>query len=136
MYRFVEAELAAFNLPPKRVRREVFGAPNDVTQSPEFPHDLADETFRLAVRIGGLATDVPAKATETILVAMERANLAPPSECRSGECGVCRARLVSGDVYILPDSDGRRAADKACGYIHPCASYPIANLEIVVPRGQ
>jgi len=134
MYKFVEEELAAFDLPARRIRREVFGELKDVTQSPGFPQQLADETFRLKVHIGGVTTQVPAKATETILVAMERANLAPPSQCRSGECGFCRSRLVSGDVYVSPESDGRRAADKQFGYIHPCSSYPITDLEISVPR--
>ena len=91
-------------------------------------------TFRLKVRIGGVTAEVPAKAIETVLVALERANLSPPSQCRSGECGFCRSLLVSGDVYINPEGDGRRGADKQFGYIHPCSSYPITDLEIVVPR--
>jgi len=134
MYRFVEGELAAFNLPPRRIRREVFGTVKDVTQSPGFPQQVADETFRLRVHIDGVTTEIPARAVETVLVAMERANLAPPSQCRSGECGFCRSLLVSGDVYVNPDSDGRRAADRQFGYIHPCASYPITDLEVTVPR--
>ena len=134
MYRFVEKELAAFDLPDRRMRWEVFGEVKDIAQSPGFPHQVADETFRLEVRIGNVTTDVPAKAVETVLVAMERANLAPPSQCRSGECGFCRSLLVSGDVYIRPESDGRRAADKQFGYIHPCSSYPITDLAVIVPR--
>jgi ferredoxin-NADP reductase len=134
MYQFVERELATFHLPPRRIRREVFGKLKDVTQSPGFPQQAAGRTFRLLVHIGGVTTEIPAKATETVLVAMERANLAPPSQCRSGECGFCRAQLVSGDVYVSPESDGRREADRQFGYIHPCASYPITDLEVVVPR--
>jgi ferredoxin-NADP reductase len=134
MCKSVENELATFNLPNRRVRREILGAVKDVTQSPSFPQQVADETFRLKVHIGGVTTEVPAKAVETVLVAMERANLVPPSQCRSGECGFCRSLLISGDVYISPESDGRRTADKQFGYIHPCSSYPITDLEIAVPR--
>jgi len=134
MYEFVEGELATFDLPPRRIRREVLGEVKDTTQSPGFPRQVVGETFRLKVRIGGVTAEVPAKAVETVLVAMERANLAPPSQCRSGECGFCRSLLVSGDVYVSPESDGRRAADKQFGYIHPCASYPITDLEVIVPR--
>ncbi len=134
MYKFVKKELATFNLPPKRIRREVFGEVKDVTQSPGFPQEIAGETFQIQVQIGSVTTEVPAKATETVLVALERANLKPPSQCRSGECGFCRAQLVSGDVYVNPESDGRRAADKQLGYIHPCASYPITDIEVIVPR--
>jgi ferredoxin len=134
MYEFVEQELAAFSLPPRRIRREVFGKIKDVTQFPGFPREVASETFRLRVHVGGVTTEIPARATETVLVALERANLTPPSQCRSGECGFCRALLVSGDVYVSPESDGRRAADKQLGYIHPCASYPLADIELVAPR--
>jgi ferredoxin-NADP reductase len=135
MVRFVAEELAPFDLPDRRIRWEVSGEVKDITSSPGFPQEVADETFRLTVHVGGVTTEVPAKAVETVLVAMERANLAPPSQCRSGECGFCRSRLVSGDVYVRPESDGRRAADKQFGYIHPCSSYPITDLEISVPRG-
>jgi ferredoxin-NADP reductase len=134
MYDFVDKELATFDLPPRRIRREVLGQVKDITEFPGFPQEITRETFRLRVQIGGATVDVAAKATETVLVAMERANLAPPSECRSGECGFCRSLLVSGDVYVIPDNDRRRDADKEFGYIHPCASYPLTDLEIVVPR--
>ena len=134
MLQFVDKELATFDLPRRRIRKELSGEVKDVTQAPGFPQEVAGETFRLTVHIGGATTEVPARAVETVLVAMERADLAPPSQCRSGECGFCRSLLVSGDVYVRPESDGRRAADKQLGYIHPCSSYPITDLEVVVPR--
>jgi len=135
MYEFVEKELATFDLPPKRIRREVYGAVKDVTERPGFPREVAAETFRLKVHIGGVSIEIPARATEPLLVAIERANLAPPSRCRSGECGFCRTRLVDGDVYVDPEGDGRRAADRQFGYVHLCAAFPITDLEVTVPRG-
>jgi ferredoxin-NADP reductase len=134
MYRFVEKELAALNLPKKRIRREAFGTIKDVSQLPGFPLAVADETFRLRVRIGSLSAEIPAQAKETILVALERANLAPPARCRSGECGFCRSLLLDGNVYVSPEDDGRRAADRLYNYIHPCASWPITDLELQVSR--
>ena len=134
-YTFVTQELATLNLPRKRIRREVFGEVKDITRAPDFPATLADKQFQIKVHIGDLTTEIPAQVTETVLVALERAGLVPPSECRSGECGVCRSLLISGDVYIYPDNDGRRAADSHQGYVHPCVSYPLTALEIVVPRG-
>jgi len=84
--------------------------------------------------MGNLMKEIPALSTESILVAMELANLAPPSKCRSGECGFCRSLITSGDVYVSSFSDWRRAADKNFNYFHPCASYPISKLKIKVPR--
>ncbi len=125
---------AELNLPRKRIRWEVHGEVRDIAAYPGFPPGAADQTLQLKVHIGGASTEIPARATESVLIAMERANLAPPSQCRSGECGFCRSRLLSGDVYIVPDSDWRRAADRQLGYIHPCSSYPLSDLEIKVPR--
>ncbi|MBT3319579.1 MAG: 2Fe-2S iron-sulfur cluster binding domain-containing protein [Clostridia bacterium] len=65
---------------------------------------------------------------------IERAKVAAPSKCRTGECGYCRSRLISGDVFIPEDTDGRRAADKIHGYIHPCASFPISDIVIEIPK--
>ena len=96
--------------------------------------DMVGKTFKIKVGIGNQLKEIPAISTETVTVAMERAKLAPPSSCRSGECGICRALLVSGNLYISPINDGRRAADKKFNFIYPCSSYPITNLEIIVPR--
>ena len=134
MYRYLEDELKSFSLPPKRIRREAFGEVNDIEQYPGFPQDALGKSFKLSVTIGGQSTEIPALSNETILVAMERANLAPPSKCRSGECGFCRSRLVAGDVFVRPEDDGRRAADKKFGYFHPCSSYPLSDIVIEVPR--
>lgn len=86
------------------------------------------------MRIADESLQVPASGSETVLTALERAGLAPPSLCRSGECGWCRSKLVSGEVFVVPDGDGRRLADRRFGWIHPCSSYPLGNLELRVPR--
>ncbi|MCR2044756.1 2Fe-2S iron-sulfur cluster-binding protein [Anaerosalibacter massiliensis] len=77
---------------------------------------------------------MPAKANETVLVTLERAGIEAPSHCKSGECGYCRSKLISGDVYIRKDNDSRRIVDKKYGYIHPCVSYPISDLELTIPE--
>ena len=134
MYNFVDNEIAKFELPPRKIRKEAFGEVKDVLSIPGYPQELAEKTFKVSVHVGNLSKDIPAIATESILVALERANLAPPAKCRSGECGFCRSRLVSGEVFTSPISDWRRKADKKFNYFHPCSSYPISDIEIVIPR--
>jgi ferredoxin-NADP reductase len=134
MYEFVEKELEKFKIPHKRIRREAFGEIKNIVDYPGFPKEVAEKTFKIKTHIGKITKEIPAIATESVLVAMERANLAPPSKCRSGECGFCRSLLISGDIYISPISDWRRAADKKFNYFHPCYSFPVSDLEIKVPR--
>ncbi len=134
MYNFVEEELKKFNLPVKQIRREAFGEVKDILTHPDFPKEVAEKIFKIKVHIGDLTKEIPAIATESVLIALERANLNPPSKCRSGECGFCRSLLIAGKVYINPVSDWRKGADKKFNYFHPCASYPITDLEISIPR--
>jgi len=133
MYRFLEGELTKLDLPRRRVRREVWGELTDVASQPGFPSEAVGRIFQIKVKMNGFSTEIPAWATETVLVAMERANLASPSLCRSGECGYCRSLLLGGEVFVAPDSDDRRAADQKLGYIHPCSAYPLSDLEIETP---
>lgn len=134
MYSFLEKELSMFNLPPKRIRREVFGEIKNINTYPGFPEDSVGKTYKIRVIMGQEVKEIPAIATESVLVALERAGMAPPSRCRSGLCGFCRSQLVKGNVFIPEESDGRRAADKIYGFIHTCSSFPISDLELIVPR--
>ena len=134
LYDFIDKEVSKFNLPTNRIRKEVFGEVKDVVLLPNYPKKKAEKSFKIKVRIGNLSKDIPANAHESVLVAMERAKLTPPSVCRSGQCGFCRSKLISGEIFVNPRNDGRRAADKILKYFHPCSSYPLSNLEIEIPR--
>ncbi len=133
MYRFVHGELAKLNVPRRRERFEVFGQAKDITAFPGYPQELKDRTFRITV-VRGIHEDViDAKATESVAVALERARIPVETGCRSGECGFCRSKLLSGTVYVCPENDGRRAADKDFGYFHACSAYPTSDLKIRIP---
>jgi ferredoxin-NADP reductase len=134
MYSFLEGELAKLKIPRRLVRRELFGEIDDPAKLPGFPRENALRTHRLKVSIADEVREIKASGRETILVALERAGLETPSRCRSGECGWCRARLISGDIFISPLHDGRRIADRKHQWVHPCSSYPLSDLEIRVNR--
>jgi ferredoxin-NADP reductase len=134
LYNFIDGELEKLNIIPKRIRKEVYGEAKEIIKLPDFPKNLAEKSFKIKVKIGNVLKEIPALSTESVLVAMERANLAPPSRCRSGECGFCRSVLLSGRIYLNPKTDLRRSADKLYNYFHPCSSYPISDIEIEVPR--
>lgn len=132
MYTFGEAECKKLGLPKRRYRMEMSGDYMNAGQNPNYPKDQIGSVYSLTVDIRGEKTVVPCKADESLLWAMERAGIKAPSHCRSGECSWCHSKLLSGQVYIPSDADGRRLADKKFGWIHPCVSYPLSNVTLCV----
>lgn len=132
MYTFGEAECKMLGLPKRRYRMEMSGDYMNAVQNPDYPKEQIGAVYSLTVDIRGEKTVVPCKADESLLWAMERAGIKAPSHCRSGECGWCHSKLLSGQVYIPADADGRRLADKKFGWIHPCVSYPLSDITLCV----
>lgn len=131
MYQFVRGELAKLEVPEKRIRMEVFGAPVDITKAKGYPECEA-QTFKLTV-VRGIHEDViEASSRESLAVAMERAGIKNNTRCRSGACGYCRCKLLSGDVFVPAVGDGRRYADKMYGYVHACSTYPLSDCKIKI----
>ncbi len=127
LYDFIEPQLAQLNIPRKKIRREMYGQPSDVTRQSGWPADVAaSREFEMRVEGKGVFT---AKAGESLLASLERAGIVLPSLCRSGECSMCRAKLLSGKVYQLPVALVRKS-DAIFGYIHTCAAYPLSDVAL------
>ena len=62
---------------------------------------------------------------------LEKAGVVVPSLCRSGECSTCRTKLISGTVFH-PGTELLRKADMRFGYIHPCVTYPVSDISILI----
>ena len=125
---FCKKELEELGLPEKQIRREMFGTRRDIQNEPGWPENLTgDEVFN--VKIGERI--IPAKSGESLLTALERSGIRINVCCRSGECSLCRVKLVNGKVFL---SKGvlQRYADEKYGYIHSCKAYPISDLEIII----
>ncbi len=129
MYAFCLPELEKLGIPRRRVRREMYGPPRDVTADPAWPADVAaGKVFEVAIRG---RKKIPARAGEPLLVALERAGIAVPAQCRSGECSLCRVKLLGGKVF-QPQGVLLRKSDREFGYIHSCMAWPVSDLEIMV----
>ena len=133
MYAFLQTELPKLGLKSRRIRWEVGGEYGDPTGDAAYPAGAAGKTFNLTVLIRGEAFQTTCRADQTLLDACERAGIRAPSHCRSGECGWCHSRLVSGEVYVPAEGDGRRMADKKFGWVHPCRTYPLSDVTLDVP---
>lgn len=132
MYNFLEGEIKKLGLPERRVRFEVSGEYGDPSNDPAYPASAKGKEFTITVHIRGEVTKVPCKAETSLLRAMEAAGIRVPSDCRSGECGWCHSRLISGDVFVPQAVDGRRIADKKFNWIHPCNTYALSDVEVEV----
>lgn len=134
MYDFVDKELEKLQLRRKFIRHELFGEMHDPKSQEEYPKNIdVPETVTITVIREGISETITGSTDDSLLQILEKNGIAAPSHCRSGECGWCHSRLVSGDVYMPTSVDGRREADKKFGYIHPCVTFPLSDLTMEVP---
>ena len=129
MYDFCAPEIRKLGVPMRKIRKEAYGPPLSVWKSVGWPEGVEpDRTFE--VTVSGKGT-IEAEAGTPLLVSLEKAGIVVPAHCRSGECSMCRAKLVSGKVF-QPEGALLRKSDRRFGYIHTCVSYPLENLTILL----
>lgn len=128
MYDRLEQELAPLGIPAARWHQEIpgevkFGAPG--TQMLR-----QGQSLELRVRLGVETRRVPMRSHETVLVALERAGIEKQARCRSGRCGYCASRLLSGRVFTPPRWNEQEHVRQEKTVFHPCCSFPLSDLEI------
>ncbi len=135
MYAFVDKELEKLPLERKYIRHEMFGEFHGPASQPDYPAGVP-ETVKITVTQAGETRTVEGSSGDSVLQILEKNGITAPARCRSGECGWCRSRLVSGEIYTPKHMEFRRMADFKYGYIHPCCSFPLTDLEIDVPEAK
>jgi len=133
LYEFTSSELQKLGIPRRRIRREVVGAPANITATPGWPAGV-DAGINFRVNIGGglvAPRTILARASEPLIVALERNGITVNNSCRSGECSLCRVKLLSGQVFQPPGVPIRQS-DRRFGYIHSCMAYPVSDLEVLI----
>lgn len=118
--------LEELNINGRNIRREMFGSRQDIQNEPGWPRELTGKEI-YKVKVGDRVID--ARSDESLLTAIERAGIRINVCCRSGECSLCRIKLVKGNVF-MPRGVLLRYADEKFGYIHSCKAYPTSDLEI------
>ena len=77
------------------------------------------------------------EGSETILAAALRAGLAPSYGCGNGNCGLCKARIVSGETRQVMASDyPLSAGERAQGYALLCSHTAVSDLVIEMLEAQ
>jgi len=121
----VEAGLEARGVDPERIFIERF-------EHPDEPRTAAGayETESLVVRIRGRQHEIACQPGESILHAVRRAGLEPPSACEAGACGTCMALLVEGKATMRVNN-ALDADEVEEGYVLTCQAIP-SSREVVV----
>jgi ferredoxin-NADP reductase len=130
MQRAVKRHLEALGVVERRIRVEATGPAEDPTRLPGWPEALSPDQH-VTLRIEGTDEQIEARTGEPLLNALERAGHAIPALCRSGCCGSCRTRVVSGDV-VTPDAPGVRASDRSAGFVHACVGHATSDVTLRV----
>lgn len=108
MYAFVDQELEKLNLERKFIRHELFGEIHNPEGRAGYPKE-APQAVQITVKIRDEVKTVTGSAQDTILQILEKNGISAASRCRSGECGWCHSRLISGEVYV--PKENRRPPD-------------------------
>lgn len=92
--------------------------------------------YRIRLADGSLEVDAP--SGQSVLAAFERRGQAMPVQvgCRNGGCGVCRVRVLDGQVRAEKMSLRHvNAEERAAGYALACRIYPASDLIVAAaPR--
>lgn len=137
MYSFIEEQLKKLNVPKSRIIFELYGVPDDVTEIIGWSKDIT-VTKKVNIKIDfiqqgkKLQKTIEAFCIEPLLNTLESEKdlgLTINSGCRSGACALCRTKLKSGKIFMLPEVK-MREIDHQFGFIHPCVSYPLTDIHL------
>ena len=129
LYDFCLPQVEEMGVPQRKIKQEMYGAPPNIWDYPGWPDTISkDEVFSVKIKDG---TQLEACASEPLLTALEKSHVVVPSLCRSGDCSMCRVKILSGKVYQPPGVPVRKS-DRQFGYVHSCMAFPLGDLEILI----
>ncbi|MFQ6326883.1 2Fe-2S iron-sulfur cluster-binding protein [Nocardia sp. CWNU-33] len=126
LYPYALSQLTVLGQPRRRIRFEANGAPANPVAQPHWPSGV-DPNEQITVTAGATSFRTPRK--RPLLDALEDNGIRPEVGCRSGECSLCRVRIIKGDVHHAEEAK-LRLSDEKSGYTHSCVAYPLTDVEI------
>ncbi|MEW9897516.1 FAD-binding oxidoreductase [Chitinivorax sp. PXF-14] len=123
------AQLAQLGVKRRRIRVEANGAPKCPASLAQWPAHVRQD-HEVTVTVHGKGS-FRARAGEPLLNSLERNGYAAENACRSGECSLCRVKLLSGEVFNPPEAKLRQS-DRDFGWVHTCVAFPTQDIEILL----
>jgi ferredoxin len=121
-------ELLALGVPAERVTLESF-TPAAATLAQDNTVDQTAGAATATVTFARSERSAPLPSRKTVLDVAESIGVPIDFQCRSGICGTCRSKLLSGHV-MMPVRDALNDADEAEGYILACQAFATEDVTI------
>ncbi|WP_409522473.1 2Fe-2S iron-sulfur cluster-binding protein [Nitrincola sp. MINF-07-Sa-05] len=87
--------------------------------------------MRISLTLQQQAHELETDLDQPLLTLFKAKGLPVREACRNGNCGVCRCRLVSGEVdYQSRKVYGLREEEISEGFILTCIAYAVTDLEL------
>ncbi len=128
MYEFCRAELAKAGVLTKRIRIEANGPPKHPEDQEGWPNNLSPQDS-VTITVQGKGS-FAAQVGEPLLNSLERNGYKIENACRSGECSLCRVKILSGRVFN-PKEAKLRSSDRTFNWCHSCTAFPQEDIEIL-----
>ncbi|WP_158854662.1 2Fe-2S iron-sulfur cluster-binding protein [Saccharothrix deserti] len=126
LYPYALQQLLDLGHPRRRIRFEANGAPTDPTRQAHWPADAVPDG---EVTVTAAGRSFRTRRGRPLLDALEDEGMRPEAACRSGECSLCRVRVLKGTVHTAEEAK-LRMSDTRFGYTHSCVAYPITDVEL------
>jgi len=126
--------LAELSVPAERIHTENFGSlqkPRAKAAARKKTGSVATTETAATVNFSTSGKSTQFLPDETVLDASERIDVDIDSSCRTGMCGVCAVKLLSGQVTMEVE-DGLEADDKAASMILACQAKSTSDVEVEV----
>ncbi len=122
----MRALLVGMGIPDADILEEAFVSPG--SSGTDAPTETVGDGIK-QVQFARAKKSVELPGGLTVLEAAEDCGVTIPYECRSGICGQCKTKLVSGRV-VMESQDALTAADKAKGLILACQAQPVGDVVV------
>ena len=130
---FCAEQLNQLQVKKRRVRIECNGPPKRPETLAGWPQGLiaSDKVTITINKADGTQGTFAARVDEPLLNSMERNGYTAENACRSGECSLCRVKVLKGSVFN-PAEARLRSTDEAYGWCHSCVAFPTSDIEVMV----
>ncbi len=134
MMEAIRSTLNKLGVSNSQIYTEEFVSPNAETDSAQ-PETIGEEQETKTAEVSQVhftksAVTIQVEAGQTVLEAAESNGVRMESECRSGICGQCKVRCLSGRV-MMETSDALSRSEKSDGWILACQARAVTpSLEI------